>query len=395
MKRSSGKSIRRALMAATLILTAFCFVACRPATPDADGVETNEPKESRETESPTAAENETTAEEPDTPAGQDISEEPQETEEAPLPEGAFEYAPGTVTCRFSSLSKVYLEALSEEEQAALTEYFRLRGEQLTDPLNSMSAFYDSPVRLGSTLADLYEKRAASALAALYRIGADYEKVDVTLTINAVDEKDGEHIVTLDEFTEIGYRYKGHRALDRMSWSLPHTVVLQTDETAVIEMDYYDEELILPKEEDLEEEALEKVYESYLLRHPVTEEMRTEARNQIMEYLKARLQTAISAGSFGLQNFHEEDIPMILQGAKISYDPALSEKWVLIGVREQLYRLPFRKYKAVFSMTFDLVVEDPETKEGFQPFSPRFNRIFFVPEDGKWDYIDIHDYFYYD
>ncbi len=87
--------------------------------------------------------------------------------------------------------------------------------------------------------------------------------------------------------------------------------------------------------------------------------------------------------------------MILQGAKISYDPALSEKWVLIGVREQLYRLPFRKYKAVFSMTFDLVVEDPETKEGFQPFSPRFNRIFFVPEDGKWDYIDIHDYFYYD
>ena len=384
-----------------IVLTAFLLAlllllsACSPKepVPDASGSEelTNE-QDAGKTEVPSekAPSDETGAPTETTPSG----EASEVTDPAPG-QDIFDYTPGEVSCQLLFDPGADREALSVKQQETLKEYFRLRGEELTDPLNSTNALYESPVRLSSELTELYEDRSASCLAALYRIQADYGKVQITVSIEAVTEKDGELFVTLNERSDISYRYKGHSALDRMSWSVPHTVVLTEKDESFIQMDHYDEELILPADEKEKEEALVKAYEAYLSSHPVTEEMRSEAREQILRYLETRIRTAIETKTYGMEVFKTEEIPELLTGAKITYDPDLSEKWVLTGVREQSYRLPFRQYKAVFSVTFDFTCMNPATQKTMQPFAPRYYRVFFLLENGAWEYLDIHDHYHFD
>ena len=328
------------------------------------------------------------------PPETEASETGETMTDAPSP-AAFEPTPGKVLCELSTGQMQEGEELSQEETAALLEYFRLRGEELTDPLNAENALFDSTVRLSEELREHYMQRSAACLAALYRIEADYEKVTIYLSIQSLKEEGGERFVTLQEEVEVHYRYKDHKSTDRMSWVIPHLVTLSTDEPPVLLADDYDEELILPEDPEITEGAMKKAYEAYWTNHPVTDQMISEARTQVLQYLESRLRSAIQSGTYGMAGFKEEDIPKILEGALFQYDPAVNEEWVLTGLKLQPYRLPFRKYQAVFSVIFDLSVEDPATKKTFHPFTPLYYRVFFVLTHGSWEYMDIHDNIYFD
>lgn len=386
MKKTVMKSNKRRMWAA--VLAALMLITACSKNPSAP-----ESKESLETKE-TAVETEPSIPEETLPPATVSSEAGETVTEIPL-ETAFEYSPGKAVCELSGGQKPEGEELSAEETAALLEYFRLRGEELTDPLNVENALFDSTVRLSDELRALYMERSAACLAALYRIEADYEKVTIYLSIQSVREESGERFVTLQEEVEVHYRYKGHKRTDRMSWAIPHSVVLSTDESPALLMDDYDEELILPEDPEITEGALKKAYEAYWTNHPVTDQLISEARAQVLEYLESRLRSAIQSGTYGMAGFKEEDIPKILEGALFQYDPAVNEEWVLTGLKLQPYRLPFRKYQAVFSVIFDLSVEDPATKKAFHPFTPRYYRVYFVLTDGTWEYVDIHDNIYFD
>ena len=342
----------------------------------------------RETETPDRRE-ETPSEE------QGSSGETEETDETKGAEKPFEYTPGEASVKLAFDSPDWREALTEEEKDVLRAYILLRGSMISDPLNTMNTLYASGLRLSSEIRETVQDRSFACLAFIYRVLADMEEVDVTAEVQRVSREDGTLAIVLDEVTTVRYRYKGHKAADRMQWAIPHEIILSGEDRPEIMSDRYDEDKILPFSREEKEAALDQAYQAYLYDHPVTDEMLRKAEEGIREYLEYRLRTAIQSGTYGLEGFTEADVPELLRGAMISYDPLLSEKWVVTGLLEQPDRLPFGQYRAVFSVTFDLTYKDPKSGEKAQPFAPRFNRVFLVPEQGPWEQLDIHDHYHFD
>ncbi|MBR3436953.1 MAG: hypothetical protein IKG97_04280, partial [Lachnospiraceae bacterium] len=251
----------------------------------------------RETETPDRRE-ETPSEE------QGSSGETEETDETKGAEKPFEYTPGEASVKLAFDSPDWREALTEEEKDVLRAYILLRGSMISDPLNTMNTLYASGLRLSSEIRETVQDRSFACLAFIYRVLADMEEVDVTAEVQRVSREDGTLAIVLDEVTTVRYRYKGHKAADRMQWAIPHEIILSGEDRPEIMSDRYDEDKILPFSREEKEAALDQAYQAYLYDHPVTDEMLRKAEEGIREYLEYRLRTAIQSGTYGLEGFTE-------------------------------------------------------------------------------------------
>ena len=114
----------------------------------------------------------------------------------------------------------------------------------------------------------------------------------------------------------------------------------------------------------------------------------EAKAQITEELKKRIEKAVEEGTWGLSGFQKEDVPKLLEGIRIYPVQEENEEAAVLSTA-QGYRMPFRQHKAVFAMDYEFLVTDPKTGEtlSLSPFGRR-TRVFFVGYGVPLEYADM-------
>ncbi|MBQ7602513.1 MAG: hypothetical protein IJU49_10215, partial [Lachnospiraceae bacterium] len=187
---------------------------------------------------------------------------------------------------------------------------------------------------------------------------------------------------------IDYQVKGSDRVDQFQDGSVMTIVMERSH--IVPVQYAKYALTMSYggvlDESPDEETILQEYRNYRKDHPVTDEMIGEAKAQITEELKKRIEKAVSEGTWGMEGYQKEDIPKLLEGIRIYPVQEENEEAAVLSTA-QGYRMPFRQHKAVFAMDYEFLGTDPKTGETLSPFGRR-TRVFFLGYGMPLEYADM-------
>ena len=300
----------------------------------------------------------------------------------------FKYEPGKATVELKTEGGTHFLNLDDETERNLEEYFRLRAFERADPLGAREAIETSSLFADSEIGEMFIRRSIRCMEQINAIQASFLQVDVICTIQSVREIGYELFIQCKEDYSVVYRYKDSEVGGHMQDGSEMMIVMERSHIVPIEYAKYSLTMAYGGvlDEPLDEETILQEYRAYREDHLVTNEMIGEAREQISEQLVKRLEKAVEEGTWGMEGYKKEDIPKLLVETR-SYLSSGQNEEIALKTAMNGQRMPFRQYKAVFAMDYEMSVTDPATNKTMTPFG-RYTRVFFLGYDNSLEYADV-------